>query len=119
MRPGEGIPSSQSASHTDSSYRSPSSGTTVNIEEKIKMNLRKNLSQLVTTCVVSSFTESNVHPHLNPLVPTLLVNKEAFRICMYDCENDVLLLSEPKSFTTKGGISRTANLILWLVANHR
>ena len=114
------LPSSQSASCTDRSYRSPSPGTTVNVEGKIQINLRGHLSQLVPTCVVSSFTKSKKHPHLNPLVPTLLVNKTAFRVCMYDCENDVLLLSEPKLFTSpKGGISRTALLILWLVINHR
>ena len=49
-------PSSQSASCTERRYRAPSPGTTVHVEGKFQSKLRGPLSQLVTTCVVSSFT---------------------------------------------------------------
>ena len=54
-------PSSQSASCTERRYRSPSPGTTVHVQGKIQSKLRGPLSQLVTTCVLSSFTAGR-HP---------------------------------------------------------
>ena len=77
------------------------------------------IGQLVATCVVTSFTEANLNPELDPVVPTILFNRSSYRICLYDCQNDVLLLSEPKNLTTRGGLSRTGALLLWLTVNHR
>ena len=87
-------------------------------EGKIRVS-NQHFGQLVATCVVNSFTEANLNPGLNPVIPTILFNRSNYRICLYDCENDVLLLSEPKNLTTRGCFSRTGALLLWLTVNHR
>ena len=89
------------------------------VNGKLKIKERRHLAQLVATCVVNSFLERNLHPDVNPMVPTILFNRTAFLICLFDCKNDVLLISDPKLLSTRGGISRTAVLLLWLVVNHR
>ena len=90
----------------------------VSFEGKIQVSNRP-FEQLVATCVVNSFTEANLNPELNPVIPTILFNRSNYRICLYDCKNDVLLLSEPKNLTTRGCFSRTGALLLWLTVNHR
>ena len=70
-------------------------------------------------CVVASFTETSLHSEQQGLVPTLLIDDKQFRVCLYDSEKDVLLLSDPKPLATKGGLSRSAMTLLWLVFNHR
>lgn len=97
----------------------PSPGSSVVFEGKLQMNIRKHVSQLSVSCVVNSFIENNLHPNLNPMVPSILFNKTAFRIGFYNCVEDVLLISEPRALTTNNGISKTAVLLLWLVVNHR
>jgi hypothetical protein len=92
-----------------------SSCSEVYFEGKKEVNFRKDISQLVTTAVVSSFTEHNLDSPRNCVVPTFWIDKKSFRIC----ENDVLLLSQPKSLITKGTFSSTAMLILSLFVHHR
>lgn len=53
-----------------------------------------NVNQLIVTTVISSFIERNLHPHLNPLTPVIMPGGPEAQICLYDCENDVLLLSD-------------------------
>ena len=91
----------------------------ISLDGKLKINERRHLAQLAATCVVNSFLERNLHPDVNPMVPTILFNRKAFLICLFDCKNDVLLISDPKLLSTRGGISRTGVLLLWLVVNHR
>lgn len=90
-------------------------------EGKIAINLKDHVSQLVTTCVTTSFIEHNLNSNLNPAVPTILFNKNSFRICIYDCKEDVLLISEPRLLTGSKyhRLSKSACLILWIVAHHR
>ncbi len=64
-----------------------SEGTT----EKVKFNFFT-LPQVVAICVVSSFTENANHPDMLALIPTILIDKASFRICLYDCRKDVLLI---------------------------
>ena len=90
----------------------------VSFEGKIRSR-KRHIGQLVKTCVVNAFTEANLNPDLDPVVPTILFNRSSYRLCLYDCQNDVLLLSEPKNLTTRGGLSRTGALLLWLTVNHR
>lgn len=78
-----------------------------------------NLPQAIGTCVVSSFTEKACHPAMKAMVPTILIDDAEFRIVLYDCNHDVLLLSESKAISTKGGISKSAVTLLWSVLNHR
>lgn len=54
-----------------------------------------NLSQLIATSVVSSFTEYSMsEPKGNPMVPSIMVDGKSFLVCLYDCVKDLLLLSE-------------------------
>lgn len=95
-----------------------SDGATSNIEAKILYNTA-NLPQVISTCVVSSFTEAKLHPDKQPLVPTVLVDQHKFRVCLYDCEKDILLISESKFLGTNGHLSRSGMAFLWIVINHR
>ena len=97
---------------------SASDGATTTIEAKRKF-LPSNLLQVISTCVVSSFTEKCLHPELPAVVPTLLMDEKQFQVCLYDCEMDVLLVSNPVELATKGGLSGGGMTILWLVLNHR
>ena len=105
-------------------YEENSDGETDDVEQSVSFEgkiqtSQRHIGQLVATCVVNSFTEANLNPGLNPVTPTILFNRSSYRICLYDCNNDVLLLSEPKNLTTRGGLSRTGALLLWLTVNHR
>ena len=53
-----------------------------------------NLPQAVGTCVVASFTAKGPHTGHRALVPTVLIDEKQFRVCLYDCNKDVLLISQ-------------------------
>jgi len=97
-----------------------SNGRTITVEAKMKCN-KHNLPQLVSTCVVSSFTEKKLHSNLPSIVPSILIDLTSFRVCFYDCNCDLLLISEPKLLTSdkKRALSRSGTLLLWLTINHR
>ena len=59
-----------------------------------------NLHQLVATAIVTSFTEHNLHSHLNPLVPVVMLCASTAVICLHDCVNDGLLLTDPFELIT-------------------
>ena len=121
--------SEELASNEDEQDRASNDELTIGISStaldgKIKISERKNIGQLVGTCVVNSFTEKNCEEKenrtLNTPIPTILFNKTAFIICFYDAKNDVMLLSEPRNLLNQdGGISRTAVLLLWITVYHR
>ena len=84
------------------------------------INIRDaNLHQAIGTCVISSFTEKSLHPNKQAMVPTILIGEAQFRVCLYDCEKDVLLVSNSKSLATKDGLSGSGIALLWTVINHR
>ena len=93
-----------------------SDGTTANIEGKVTA---KDLAQVVGTCVISSFTEKSVHPEQSPLVPSFLVDKDKFRVVLYNCEKDLLLISDLKLLSTNGYLSQSSMAFLWIMINHR
>lgn len=97
---------------------SASPTSVVNFEGKINMK-KCHLDQLIATGVVSAFTEHKLNPKLNPLVPTILINKTGFRICLYDSINDVLLISKVKNLIKDWRLSRSGLLLLWIVVHHR
>jgi hypothetical protein len=101
----------------DESLASSDEATTT-IEGKVHLR-DANLQQAVGTCVISSFTEKSLHPNKQAMVPTILIDEAQFRVCFYDCEKDVLLVSESKSLATKGGLSKSGIALLWIVINHR
>ena len=76
------------------------------------------LSQLVTSAVINSFTEANTKHYSHP-IPSILINGNKFQICLYDSNQDILLLSSIKTLGTKGCLSRTGLFLMWLVSHHR
>jgi hypothetical protein len=95
-----------------------SDGTSTAVEGKV-LSKEANLPQAVGTCVVASFTAKTRHPEHKALVPTLLIDEKQFRVCLYDCDKDVLLISTSKLLATRGELSRSGMALLWLVINHR
>jgi hypothetical protein len=107
-----------SANNSDDESVAGSDGATSNWEGKV-LARDKNLPQAVGTCVVSSFTEKSLHPGKNPLVPCILIDKEKFRVILYDCESDFLLITDPKPLSTKSNLSQSSMVFLWIIINHR
>ena len=95
-----------------------SDGATTTVEAKRRFS-QSNLPQVIATCVVSSFTENGLHPDLPAIIPTILIDAHQFQVCLYDCQTDVLLISEPVELATSGHLSRRGMFVLWLVINHR
>ena len=83
-------------------------------KKKIKMS---NRDQLVATCVVSSFINKNLNNR--NMTPAVLINGTKFIICLYDCENDILLLSDPIEYVKENGDLISLGLLaLAIVVNH-
>ena len=93
-------------------------GATTTVETKLLCK-DANLHQAVATCVVSFFTEKSLHPDLKALVPTIIMDEQQFCVCLYDSEKGILLISNSKCLATKGGLSRSGMVLLWLTLNHR
>ncbi len=59
------------------------------------------MPQVIATSIVSSFTEHNCHLAMNPMVPTILIDREKFRVILYDCKKrhfiDVVLKNANQS----------------------
>ncbi len=80
----------------------------------------KHRSQAIGSVVLSSFVEHNLHKDLNPLVPALLINCHTIQIHMYDCESDILLMSNEFTFrSVDDKVNKESILLLWLFINHR
>ena len=77
------------------------------------------LPQAIAIAIVHSFTQSNRHPMLNPMVPTVLMNGYKFQIILYDCHNDVLLVSTTVEYKINDRITTLGTQILWNIINHR
>ena len=105
-------------SEDDVSEEEGSDGATTEVEGKV-LATEANLVQAIATCVVASFTAKSRHPEKQALVPTILIDETQFRVCLYDCEKDILLISTSKTLHSKGGLSRSGMALLWLVINHR
>ena len=104
---------------SDSNVGSVSSdGKPTTIEAK-RSSRAVHLSQVVATCVVAAFVEKNVHPTKSAMVPTILIDEHCCRVCLYDCNKDILLISGRKSLSINGHLSQSAMVFLWAVLNHR
>ena len=113
MRKGDDAsPVSSSSQETD--------GTSTPCETK-KHIQEEDIAQIIKICVVSSFTENNLHPRLNPLVPIIAIDPENARICLYDAQKDVLLLSEEFKCIDhdKDVFNYVGATLLWAMINHR
>lgn len=54
---------------------------------------KNHVDQAAAICIISSITQHNLNSTRNSLVPSLLINKRAFLVLLYDAEHDVLLIS--------------------------
>lgn len=95
-----------------------SNGMTAAIEGKVKIN-KDNLPQLVKTCVVASFVENNLHPLLNPMVPTIIMDTTKAQIALYCVKNDILMISECFKWRDGTCFNRAGLFLLWGMINHR
>ena len=95
-----------------------SDGASSLVEAKQKLR-HDHLPQGVATAIVHSFTQNKRHPGLNPMVPTVLINGSDFRIILYDCSRDVLLLSNPVEYRDGSKMTPLGTLVLWLTIHHR
>ena len=92
--------------------------TTSTVEAKTHFGATS-LLQAISTCVVASFIEKKCHPTLPPVVPTILIDKKKFYVCLYDCESDVLLVSQRIDLTTDDHLPKTGLTVLWMIINYR
>lgn len=84
-----------------------------------KLKVKGHLPQAVATAIVHSFTQNRRHPELNPMVPTVLINGGVFRIILYDCCKDLLLVSRAVKYREGNKITNLGTLVLWIIINHR
>lgn len=66
-------------------------GNSTLIEAKCNLDDQK-LMQLVTTTVVASFVEKNLHRDLMDVIPTLMIGPTSAIICIYDVKQDYVLM---------------------------
>ena len=97
---------------------SETDGESSQVEAKRKVTSAY-LPQAVATAIVHSFTQNKRHPQLNPLVPTVLINGSVFRIVLYDCCKDMLLVSSTVTYREGTKLTQLGTLVLWLIINHR
>ena len=103
----------------DESDDEPESDGTSSMLEIKSVVRNSHLPQAISTCITFSFTEHNLHSQMNPAVPTILMDGTRFRVVLYDCIMDVLLISPFYDLCKAGRLSSTAVTFLWLVINHR
>lgn len=96
-----------------------SDGTTVAVELKRK---GKGISQAIGSAILASFVDNKLHPEENPVFPCIFLNCTKFRVILYDCKKDVLLITEDISLYKEGSrqiVSKFAIFVLWIIINHR
>lgn len=102
---------------SESESGAESDGATSHLEMK---KIIKKCSQTIGTAVLSSFTEHNLHMQANPLVPCILMDCDFVQVVMYDCVNDVLLMTDKVYLRDRHGrITPSSIPFLWLFINHK
>lgn len=80
-----------------------------------------NEAQLIGTTVISSFIEHNLHKDLNSLVPVIVLGAPKGQICLYDCQQDLLLLSDVFTWVTNKTNPVVVNagiMLIWMTVHH-
>ena len=95
-----------------------SNGTSAPCEAKLKIK-KKHLPQLVKTAVVAAFIESNLHPDLSTMVPTMLIDTKQAIIALYCAKQDLLFISEKFSWRDDDKFNLSGITLLWTMMNHR
>lgn len=97
-----------------------SPGDSTSVEGKVVCKLGKDMQQLVAQTVVSSFTERRLHPKMNTMVPSILIDEYKFSACLYDAENDLLALMQKMNWREDElRLSKAGVTLLWTLLNHR
>ena len=81
--------------------------------------LLNNLMQFSAETIISAFIEHNLHPNLNAMVPSVLINSRNFVIALYDVISDTLLVSEEVQWRDNVHIIPSGVMMLWAVFHHR
>ena len=114
--------------NSDTNVRGPnqtSSGSTPGDTIEAKLNTQPNhITQIVGESVISSFIESNLHPELNPMIPSIIIDGQKFGVSIYDKENDLLLLGWDIPWLTENDdselqLDEVGVVILWAMLHHR
>ena len=95
-----------------------SNGTSTVCEAKLQIQ-KCHKPQLVKMCVVAAFIEHNLHPALNSMVPSIIIDTCQAQVALYCADSDVLIIS--KKFYWRRGNNFDINgiLMLWAMINHR
>ena len=95
-----------------------SNGTSTVFEAKIEIK-KKFFPQLVKTAVVTAFIENNLHPELNTMVPTILIDTTCAVIALYCTKHDLLFISDKFSWRNDDQFNVSGVTFLWAMINHR
>ena len=79
-------------------------------------------NQLIGQTIMFSYTQKKRHPDFNAAVPGIAIDAKRFRIVIYDCDKDCLILSkEPIQYRkNKNKFYDVAGIVLlWAVLHHR
>ncbi len=99
----------------DSDFRFP---TEVPGHVAVNKNIRIELSQLVGMTVVSSFTNANLNR--GHVTAALLLCCKKVQLCIYDCVNDVLSLSDEVPLVNQdGSTSHHGAILIWIALHFR
>lgn len=99
-------------------------GNSLVLEAKLRIDASK-LKQLISTTVVSAFTENFLHQNLGSCIPTIMISPGRAVISLYDVENDYLLITDPFEWVVKSCdgkkdvLSKEGILMLWITVNYR
>ena len=80
--------------------------------------MKFNVHQLIATMIVASFTEMNLHPDQNPLVPVIMICIPQAKICFYDCKNDLLIISETLNWIKRGKLRKLHMYVYYVMLHH-
>ena len=75
--------------------------------------------QFSAKAIVSLLIEYNLHPQLNPMIPSILINSQCFVIVLFDAQNDIPLISEEVTWRTQNTIKQSGLMLLWAVFHYR
>ena len=96
-----------------------SNGISTVCKAKLKIHKQKHLPQVVKTCVVSSFVEANLHPKLNTMVPTILLDTTNALVVLYCSRHNLILISDIFCWREEDRFCKPGVTFLWAMINHR
>ena len=95
-----------------------SNGTSTICEAKLQIQ-KGHKPQLVKMCVVAAFIEHNVHPSLNSMIPSIIIDTCQAQVALYCAESDVLMISKKFSWRRGNNFDINGIFMLWAMINHR